>query len=530
MSEKSPSEAPEVDQARLREEIRGRAMSGAAVLGVRGALVMVAGVGINLALARLLSPRDFGYVALGTALVVVGQYLSVGGFGLALIRQPEPPERRQLSAVLGLQMAAAGFFTLVAALFAALGGRAEQIIALMAVSLPVLMLRLPAFITLERDLRFRSLAIADVLEAAAFYLWALATVLAGWGVWGLASAAIVRAVVGSAAVVRMARIGLVRPSLDWRAVRPLFGFGIKLQGASAAFLAREYGLVAGVGWVGGIASLGIWSFAYRIMQIPLLVYRSLQQVSFPAMSRMIEAGEDPRPLIEQIVGVVAAGVAIIVVGIAAGAPAGIAALAGDRWDSAAEILLWSGLGYLLWIPVSVAANGYLLAVGEAGLILLASLAEAVAVLAVSLAFLPVIGVEAIGLGWLAVGVVSLLVRAGAVKRRSGASIVRHLIRPVALAVPAGAIGWIVSSSGPETVPTAIAGVIVAEAILIGGMLIFARDLLRRLVDLSKVALSGALGWPGEEPLAMDEVVRGQAADAAHKAGAIGPGGTQSTRR
>ena len=75
------------------DDVRGRAASGAALLGARGALIYALGIVANLALARLLVPRDFGLVALGTVLVVLGTYLAIGGLGAALIRREQSPER-----------------------------------------------------------------------------------------------------------------------------------------------------------------------------------------------------------------------------------------------------------------------------------------------------------------------------------------------------------------------------------------------------------------------------------------------------
>jgi O-antigen/teichoic acid export membrane protein len=489
-----------------RRLIRDRAASGAAALGARGAVVMVAGVGVNLALARMLSPRDFGYVALGTALIVVGQYLSIGGLGVALIRKPGVPERRELAAVQGVQLAVAAFFVLVGVLLAFVGERAGQVAAVMCASIPLVLLRLPSSISLERELLFRTIAFVEILESAAYYAWALITVAAGFGVWGLASAAIARALVGTVTMIRAAPVGYVAPTWDWRLVRPLLGFGLKFQGASAASMGRDYGLTAGVGAVAGLASLGIWSFAYRILQIPLLLSRSLLRVSYPALARMREAGESVDLVIERSTGVVAAGVAILGVGIVAGAPAAIPALAGERWSDAASILLWGTLGYMIWIPVSVTAAGYLLAAGRAGLILVVNVLEAVALLGVTLALLPTLGVEAIGLGWIAVGLVDLIILSPPIRRETGATMPANLAPTLALAAGSGGIGWAIAETGSHTVPTALLAAVVAEVLLLGGLWLFDRELIRRTVSLARLGLGGALGWPGEEPLPETDLV------------------------
>jgi O-antigen/teichoic acid export membrane protein len=471
------------------------------VLGGRGALVMVAGIGVNLVLARLLTPADFGYVALGTALAIVGQYLSNGGLGAALIRQPERPDPAQLSAVLGVQLVLAAVFAAIAVGIAAAGGRAGQIIGIIVLSVPLLMLRLPSSISLERDLLFRTIAVVDVMEAAVYYAWALATVAVGFGVWGLATAAIVRSAVGTAAMIRLAPVGFVKPSLEWSLVRPLLAFGLHFQGASAASLARDFGLTAVLGWIGGVAILGVWSFAYRILQIPLLFSRSLLRVSYPAMSRILggDDNDSTRSLIERTTGVVSAGVAILLVGIAAAAPAGITALAGARWEEAGSLLVWSSLGFMIWIPVSVSATGYLLALGDARRIFFVNVCEAAALLLVSVALYGAVGLDAVGFGWIAVGLVDLILLSPVVRSRAGASIPGQLAPILLLAVVSTCAGLALSMQGSKTVLVALAAATLAEALLVAGMWLFSRETLLRTVGLTRAGLTGVLGWPGEDP-------------------------------
>jgi O-antigen/teichoic acid export membrane protein len=179
------------------DEVRERAAGGAAVLGARGAIVFAVGLVVNIALARLLVPRDFGVVALGSVLLVVGSQISDGGVGAALIRREEPPERIELEAVAGLQMAAAWALALAGAGGAALFGRDGLVIALMLASLPILSLRIPAGIVLERRLSYRPIAFVDLVEAISYYAWALTSVGLGFGVWGLASAVVARAAIGA---------------------------------------------------------------------------------------------------------------------------------------------------------------------------------------------------------------------------------------------------------------------------------------------------------------------------------------------
>src|SRR5439155_10986956 len=124
--------------------------------------------------------------------------------------------------------------------------------------------------------------------------------------------------------------------------------------------------------VAGFSTLGLWSFAYRIMQVPVLLYFSLWRVSYPAMSRLIGAKEDLRPIIERTIGVVAVAMAPILVGIVASAHALLPPLVGDRWSGSIGILVWASAATMVNAPISVPCEGYLLAAGQVSKVLLAA--------------------------------------------------------------------------------------------------------------------------------------------------------------
>ena len=120
----------------------------------------------------------------GATIVVVGDFFADGGLGAALIRQAHHPTLRELRTLLGLQL---GMATLLAAAIAVIGaqaGTAGAVTAVMAASLPLLALRAPHAIALERDLRYGPIASVDFTESLVYYAWAIATVWIGWGIWG----------------------------------------------------------------------------------------------------------------------------------------------------------------------------------------------------------------------------------------------------------------------------------------------------------------------------------------------------------
>ncbi|HKP89366.1 MAG TPA: oligosaccharide flippase family protein [Thermoleophilaceae bacterium] len=464
------------NEALRRDEVRDRAVGGAAVLGARGAVTFAIGIVANLALARLLVPRDFGVVALGSVLLIVGTYLMDGGLGAALIRRTEPPERAELEAVEGLQLAAATALAAIAAGAALLFGRDGAVIALMLASLPITTARLPAAIVLERQLLYRPVAFVDLVEALSYYAWALAAVALGFGVWGLASAVVARAILGVLTMARVGPVGFVRPRWSWPTVRPMIAFGAKLQATAVVAIGRDQGLNVGVAALAGIPALGVWSLAYRILQVPTLIVTTATRVSFPAMARILEAGEDPRPPIERAVTTVAVVIGVVGVGLVGLAPA-LPALLGDGWADVPEALLWSAAGLVLSAPVIVGTIGYLYATDNAGTVVWGVVWQALVWFAVTLPLLPSLGAPAVGIGSVPAGVAIAAIVGRRAAAMSGAAVVRSLARPLALSAAGGAAGWALASHGSETLPWGLVGALVAEVVLLGGLWLVGRSLL-----------------------------------------------------
>ena len=82
-------------------------------------------------------------------------------------------------------------------------------------------------------------------------------------------------------------------------MRGILKFGAQFQAVQVTNLARDQAINIGTGAIGGVAMLGLWSLASRVMQVPFLLFTTLWRVTFPAMSRLVALGEKPRPVIER---------------------------------------------------------------------------------------------------------------------------------------------------------------------------------------------------------------------------------------
>lgn len=473
-------------------EVRERALGGAVIVLVRNILVRLVTLGGTLVLARLLTPHDFGVVAIGMTLLTVGGTVAEAGMGAALIRRPEAPDREELETVLGFQLAITLPITLVAVAAALPFGEVGQVTAVMIFALPILAFRTPGVILLERDLLYQRVTQVELRETVVQYTWSVATVAAGLGVWGLATGSIVRAIVGSALMVRASPTRILRPRLDWSRMRPIMRFGAAFQAAGLVSLTRDQGMNVGTAAIAGVATLGLWTIAFRILQIPFLLFHALWRVSYPTMSRLIAAGEAPGRMVERGIGLVNVVTGAILCALAGAAPALIVAVFGAKWGPVSDVIPWACAGLMVSAPVSVAATGYLYASGDAGIVLRAVVAHSVAWLAVSFALLPELGVEALGIGWLAAGLVDIVILGGAVQRRLKISVVRAVLIPTLLATAAGAAGWFVADAGDQNLLFAAGGAVAAEAVYLAGLLVFRRQLLQETISAAGRGIAASM--------------------------------------
>jgi Polysaccharide biosynthesis protein len=317
----APPAADDGEEGALsRDELKRRASGGIFIVGTRGLAILLIGFGGNVVIARLLTPHDFGLVAIGMAFVVFASLLADGGLGAGLIRRAEPPDIEELQALTALQLAVSTGLALAIAAVAIPFGEAGWVTAVMVCSMPLAVLQFPGRILLERSLSYRPLALVEVSQVLTYYAWAIGFVVAGFGVWGLASATVAMRVAAALIMIRVSPVGLVRPRFHWSRIRPLIGFGVRFQATSATWLVRDQGLNAAIAAIASISTLGLWSLARRLLEVPFLLFDSLWRVSFPTMSQLMAAKSDVAPLIERAVGMAAVGGGVVLVGLAGSHP------------------------------------------------------------------------------------------------------------------------------------------------------------------------------------------------------------------
>lgn len=259
---------------------------------VNQAIAMIAVI----VLARLLSPREFGLLAMVTVVTIFAELFCDMGFSASLI-QKQDVRQEHLSSVfwfnLGVGVALMVIFVGAARVVAGFYG--EPILAPLTAALSANFLIGSVSIvqrtTLVKSMEFRRLAIVDIIGTGVSGSIAVTMALLGAGVWSLVGQAVVRSGMATAL---LWTLGEWRPSLvfRWKDVKELLSFSLNVFGSKILnYWVRNIDYLL-IGRYIGTQPLGAYRNAYQIMLFPLIsVSGVISRVMFPALS-MIQDDKD----------------------------------------------------------------------------------------------------------------------------------------------------------------------------------------------------------------------------------------------
>jgi O-antigen/teichoic acid export membrane protein len=478
---------------------------GAALVAARSVIVQVISLLGMIVIARKLGPHELGLLALGLTVTNFAAIFADGGLAVGLIRNPRAPTRRTLRVTLGLQLTvtSAMFVLLSAAL--ALVPRFGLITVFMLGALPLSALQTPAKVVLERELEYRLVAGVESGECLVYYAWAIGALLLGYGVWGVASASLVRAAFSAGALWAAVPRCRIMPAWSWRESGTLLRFGVQYQAVNVVNLVRDQGVnLVALGLV-GVSGLGVWTLASRIMQAPLLLLGALWRVSYPAMARVVALDSQPRRLLERATGSTALVMTLLLSTLAGTSPALVPFAFGESWQGAAQIVLPSCIALMIGGPVSVATAGYLYAVGDTRAVLRTTFLHSCGWLLLSIVLVPVIGVAGIGVAWVGGSLIdaSLLARAAG-RHAVGIRLLPELVVPLVAGIFAAGAGWAFASQATAAWMGVLGGGAIAAAGYVGSVVLAARlGLIQRESSLGAVVtgLHWRLQIPGDRLVA-----------------------------
>ena len=242
-------------------------------------------------LARLLSPGDYGIMAMSGFFVNLLQQLGDLGTGSAIVQREDLSPRLTTSLFwvnVGLGLVGAILIWITAPLVAGYYHETKVIpvLSLLALAFPATGIGIVPQSLLIRHMEYRKLCIAEVGTAVLSTTIAITFAWKGAGVWSLVAGSLTLSIVSN---LWMWALSGWHPQwlMDWGEIRSVFRYSFNLTGSVIVnYISRNTGHLIVGRYLGPIA-LGYYQMAYSLLLYPLQALSSvLGRVVFATFSRM----------------------------------------------------------------------------------------------------------------------------------------------------------------------------------------------------------------------------------------------------
>ncbi|MBO7413091.1 MAG: lipopolysaccharide biosynthesis protein [Fibrobacter sp.] len=324
-------------------------------------------------LARLLTPNDYGMIAMLTIFMAVSQTFIDSGFGNALIRKPDRNEADKATVFffnIFMAVACYGVIFLAAPLVAQFYKMPQltDILRVLALNLIILAFGSIQRLNLTIDLNFKTLAKVSFVGAVVGGSAGLVCAYNGLGVWSL---------VVQQMTTMTTRVILFWTLVHWRpktffnktSFKSMFGFGSKLlaSGLLNTLYDNIYDLI--IGKVFSASTLGNYSRASHFANFPSSNITGIfQRVTFPVLSKVQDDPEKLRKGYLKFLNMATLVIFPLMIGLAAVAKPFILLVLTDKWVEVILILQIICIAQM-WYPVHAINLNILQVMGRSDLFL-----------------------------------------------------------------------------------------------------------------------------------------------------------------
>ncbi|MDD5369037.1 MAG: lipopolysaccharide biosynthesis protein [Anaerolineaceae bacterium] len=301
-------------------------------------------IGYTAVMARLLSPVDFGLVAMANVVLRFGSYFAQMGVGSALVQKKDLSSediRAGFTSSLLLALLVFGVFYLAAPLatFIFNDSAVVPVVRVLALSFVLGGLSITSLSLLRRSLAFRSIAIIDIISFVLGYGGGgIFLALKGFGVWSLVAAALSQSAILALLAYLFTRhsVALI---LDWKYFKRLYGFGGRVTLISfMEFISSNLDTLS-IGHFIGAAALGIYNRAFMLVNLPMYyLVTSFSRVLMPSYSRI----QDDLPRLKKgyLSSIMLVGSLLVPIcwGLSAASQEVVLLVLGEKWRAAIPVL------------------------------------------------------------------------------------------------------------------------------------------------------------------------------------------------
>ena len=284
------------DTSHLKADIKGHSVRGGAVTITAQGIKFILQTGSTAVLARLLTPADFGLIAMVSVFTEFVNLFKDLGLSMATIQRKDITHK-QVTNLFWVNIGMSVILMLITAAISPFVARfyGEPRLTLITIALGGTFIfgGLIAQHTalMRRQMRFIALAIVEIVSMA---IGIAAAILAAWLGSTYWSLVIMVAVRGITSVYMVWKLSPWRPGKLTRGsdTRPLLAFGGSLTGSNILNYFTRNGDNMIIGYALGSATLGIYTKAYALLTLPMSQFNTpLRTIMIPALSRLQDEPE-----------------------------------------------------------------------------------------------------------------------------------------------------------------------------------------------------------------------------------------------
>ena len=325
--------------------------------GVRGGAIITVAQGLRLGvqflslvlLSRLLSPADFGLVAMVSVVLSLGDLLRDFGIPTAALQARELSQQQSSNLFwinFGMGLASALGVVVLTPLLVLVYGRSElaAITPVLAVGLAMNGLQTQWLVHLARAGRFGAIAISDVIAPLLGLALALVIAANGGGYWALVGQSLV-----TTATLTISRAALARwlPGRPRRhsGTGPILRSGLRIGGAQFLGYAASNADSFIIGVQFGPTQLGVYNRGFQLMSLPISgLLGPLTNVVLPTVRQAASEGQNFFEIMRRIQFLGALPLVAILSTLVVTAPSLLPALLGNQWDGVVPIFQVLAIG------------------------------------------------------------------------------------------------------------------------------------------------------------------------------------------
>jgi O-antigen/teichoic acid export membrane protein len=256
----------------MSNDLRSKTVKAIGHLGAAGALGKIISLGSTLVLARILTPADYGLMAL--AMVVIGfvGFFNEVGIGSAIVQKPKLNAEEVNGCFAIALMASTVLFTGTVLLSGVLAGffgnpKLGPMIAVLASAFVLGAFGTVPLAFLRKDMQFKAIGGITILVSLTQTLLCLLLAWLGWGVWALVWSFIAASALQSGAALYLSAWRL-KGGIGLRAAKDLVMYGLQITSTRVFWYLYMNADKVIIGRVIGEKAVGVYDMAFSLATLP----------------------------------------------------------------------------------------------------------------------------------------------------------------------------------------------------------------------------------------------------------------------